>query len=218
MNFFPAIPRVTRTAFVLGAGLGTRLKALTVQRPKPLIPVANKPLITYAFDHLRGVGVERFVVNTHWCSEAYARAFPDAAYRGAALLFRDEQPEVLETAGGIWNARELLGGEAFIVYNGDILSDLPLAPALRATGVETTFDVREGKHRNRLIRLERVDTRPPWNEGPGPSASSAPSAEDAPQESPPSAGADGTTPPADGCAATVSAGVGAMPADDWGEV
>jgi len=114
-----------------------------------------------------------------------------------------------------------------------------LAPALRATGVETTFDVREGKHRNRLIRLERADTRPPRNAGPGPSASSAPSAEDAPQESPPSAGADGATPSADGwdasadgradghsgvadgadgCAATVSAGVGAMPADDWGEV
>jgi NDP-sugar pyrophosphorylase family protein len=121
-----------RTAFVLGAGLGTRLKSLTARRPKPLIPVANKPLITYAFDHLLGVGVERFVVNTHWRFEAYARVFPEPVYRGAALAFRDEQPEVLETAGGIWNVRDLLGGGAFLVYNGDILSDLPIEPALRA--------------------------------------------------------------------------------------
>lgn len=120
------------TAFVLGAGLGTRLRALTAQRPKPLIPVANQPLITYAFDHLLGAGVERFVVNTHWRSEAYARAFPDSSWRGAALTFCDEQPEVLETAGGIWNVRDLLGSGVFIVYNGDILSDLPLEPAIRA--------------------------------------------------------------------------------------
>src|SRR6202012_8681 len=92
-----------RPAFVLGAGLGTRLKSLTARRPKPLIPVANRPLITYAFDHLLGVGVERLVVNMHWRSEAYARFFPEPAYRSAPLAFRDEQPEVLETAGGIWN-------------------------------------------------------------------------------------------------------------------
>jgi NDP-sugar pyrophosphorylase family protein len=122
---------VIRIAFVLGAGLGTRLKPLTARRPKPLIPVANKPLITYAFDHLLGVGVERLVVNTHWCSEAYGQAFPEPAYRGMPLVFRDEQPEVLETAGGIWNVRELLGDGTFLVYNGDILSDLPLEPALR---------------------------------------------------------------------------------------
>ncbi len=58
-----------RTAFVLGAGLGTRLRPLTLVRPKPLIPVCNRPLITYAFDHLLAHGVERFVVNMHWRSE-----------------------------------------------------------------------------------------------------------------------------------------------------
>src|SRR5436190_1404092 len=100
-GFFSQFPRVIRTAFVLGAGLGTRLKSLTARRPKPLIPVANRPLITYAFDHLLGVGVERLVVNMHWRSEVYARAFPEAIYRGAPLSFCDEQPEVLETAGGI---------------------------------------------------------------------------------------------------------------------
>jgi mannose-1-phosphate guanylyltransferase len=136
---------VIRTAFVLGAGLGTRLKSLTARRPKPLIPVANQPLITYAFDHLLGAGIERLVVNMHWRSEAYGRFFPEPAYRGVPLAFRDEQPEVLETAGGIWNARDLLGTGTFLVYNGDILSDLPLEPALRAhldAGNEVTMVLR----------------------------------------------------------------------------
>ena len=121
-----------RTAFVLGAGLGTRLRTLTMRRPKPLIPVLNRPLITYAFDHLLGVGIDRLAVNTFWQAERYAEFFHDGNYRGAELLFRRESPEVLETAGGIWNARDLLRDEIFIVYNGDIFTDLPLEPALRA--------------------------------------------------------------------------------------
>jgi NDP-sugar pyrophosphorylase family protein len=76
--------------------------------------------------------VGRLVVNTHWRSEAYPRIFPEPAYRGVPIHFRDEQPEVLETAGGIWNVRDLLGQETFFVYNGDILSDLPLGRALKA--------------------------------------------------------------------------------------
>jgi NDP-sugar pyrophosphorylase family protein len=143
--FFDNPSPVIRTAFVLGAGLGTRLKSLTARRPKPLIPVANRPLIAYAFDHLLGAGIERLVVNTHWRSAAYPRFFPEPAYRGAALTFRDEQPEVLETAGGIWNVRDLLGSGTFLVYNGDILSDLPLAPAIEAhtlSGHEVTLVLR----------------------------------------------------------------------------
>ena len=134
-----------RTAFVLGAGLGTRLRPLTLRRPKPLIPVVNRPLISYAFDHLRGVGIDRLIVNTHWQAERYAEFFPDGNYGGAELHFRLESPEVLETAGGIWNVRDLLRDEPFIVYNGDIFTDLPLAPALaahRASGHEVTMVLR----------------------------------------------------------------------------
>ncbi|MEQ1862671.1 MAG: nucleotidyltransferase family protein [Chthoniobacteraceae bacterium] len=132
-------------AFVLGAGLGTRLRPLTAHCPKPLIPVANRPLLTYAFDHLLGAGVERFVVNTHWRAGAYPRAFPDAKYRGAPIVFREENPEVLETAGGIKNVEDVLRADPFWVYNGDILSTLPLAPALaahREAGNEVTLVLR----------------------------------------------------------------------------
>ncbi|MCB1278021.1 MAG: NTP transferase domain-containing protein [Prosthecobacter sp.] len=117
-------------AFVLGAGIGERLRPLTEQLPKPLVPVFHRPLITYAFDHLMAAGVSRLVVNTHHIPEAYAQAFPDQTYRGTPVQFRNESPVRLETAGGIANVRDLLGNDPFIVYNGDILTDLPLKPLL----------------------------------------------------------------------------------------
>jgi mannose-1-phosphate guanylyltransferase len=138
------------TAFVLGAGLGTRLRPLTDTLPKPLVPVIRKPLITFAFDHLiADAGVERFVINTHHRAEAYAAAFPDGTYRGRPLHFRHE-PVLLETAGGIKNVADLLPrDEPFWVYNGDILTDLPLAPALaqhRASGALVTLVLRTGQN------------------------------------------------------------------------
>ncbi len=138
-------PFIPETAFVLGAGLGTRLKALTQRLPKPLIPVENRPLITHAFDHLIASGVRRFVVNTHWLSAEYARAFPEAMHAGCPLQFVDEQPVVLETAGGLKNAEPLLRNRPFVVYNGDILTDLPLRrifDAHHASGNEVTLVLR----------------------------------------------------------------------------
>ncbi len=118
-------------AFVLGAGLGTRLRPLTEALPKPLIPLWHRPLITYAFDHLRTqAGVSQFIVNTHWHPEAYAAAFPDGSWQGVPITFRHE-PVLLETAGGLANIADLLPRDrSFWVYNGDILATLPLAPAL----------------------------------------------------------------------------------------
>ncbi len=116
-------------AFVLGAGLGTRLRPLTDQLPKPLIPVLHRPLITYAFDHLLGAGVKEFIVNTHHLPEKYAETFPDGRYRNAPITFRHE-PILLETAGGIANIADLVEDGPFLVYNGDILTTLPLEPLL----------------------------------------------------------------------------------------
>ena len=136
-----------KQAFVLAAGLGTRLRPLTDTLPKPLIPVGLKPLITFAFDHLiADAGVEEFIVNTHHLAGAYAEAFPEGAYRGRPLRFRHE-PVLLETGGGIRNIADLLrpGGGTLLIYNGDILTDLPLAPAIayhRASGNEVTLVLR----------------------------------------------------------------------------
>lgn len=138
------MPSSIRNAFVLGAGLGTRLNGLTTRKPKPLIPVCGKPLITFAFDHLLRNGITNLVVNTHHCPEAYAQAFADGSYHGVRIHFAHEI-DLLETAGGIKNVESLLGGEPFIVYNGDILTDLPIEHAMQhhlATGNEVTLVLR----------------------------------------------------------------------------
>ena len=113
----------------MGAGLGTRLRPLTEKLPKPLVPIFQKPLITFALDHLLAAGCERYCVNTHHEPQRFEEAFPEGSYRGKSLRFRHE-PVLLETAGGIANVADLLGDEPFLVYNADILSDLPLAPLL----------------------------------------------------------------------------------------
>jgi len=121
-----------KQAFVLGAGKGTRLKTLTASLPKPLIPIHQKPLISYAFDHLIASGYGHFMVNTHHLPEAFPPIFPDASYRDCPLNFRYE-PHLLETGGGIANLIDWLPKDrSFMVYNGDILSDMDLAPAIEA--------------------------------------------------------------------------------------
>lgn len=131
-------------AFVLGAGLGTRLKTLTERRPKPLIPIHGKPLITFVFDQLIAAGIGEIVVNSHHCHEEYERAFPDGIYRGARLIFEYE-PVLLETAGGIKNVERHMGGEAFLVYNGDVLTNVPVEKAIehhQCSGNEVTMVLR----------------------------------------------------------------------------
>lgn len=122
--------KIIKTAFILGAGLGTRLRPLTENMPKPLLPIAGRPMITYAMAHLRAAGVERFIINTHHCPEKYQDAFPGGDWQGIPITFRHE-PTLLDTAGGIKNIEDLLErDERLIVYNGDILTNMPLAPLL----------------------------------------------------------------------------------------
>jgi mannose-1-phosphate guanylyltransferase len=134
-------------AFVLGAGLGTRLRPLTDELPKPLVPIFQKPLITFAFDHLLAAGCERILVNTHHQPQAFAAAFPSGAYRGHEIEFHHE-PVLLETAGGIANVGNSLGEKPFLVYNADVLTDLPLEPLIEEhfrAGNLVTLALRSGE-------------------------------------------------------------------------
>src|SRR5690242_9433216 len=116
-------------AFVLGAGLGTRLRPLTEELPKPLVPIFQKPLITFALDHLIDLGIDKIFINTHRLPETFAAAFPDNRYSGLDLTFVNE-PVLLETGGGIKNIEAQLGREPFITYSGDVLTDVPLQPLI----------------------------------------------------------------------------------------
>jgi len=145
-------------AFVLGAGLGTRLRPLTDALPKPLIPIFQKPLITFALDHLCALGVESFVINTHHLATAFEKLFGDGTYAGHPLRVVHE-PDLLGTGGGIKNMEELLRPEPFIVYSGDLLTDFALEPlveehfrqgndvtlALRRTGLAAGVALQDGR-------------------------------------------------------------------------
>src|SRR5438309_5991365 len=116
-------------AFVLGAGRGTRLRPLTDYLPKPLVPIFQKPLITFALDHLIDLGIESFVINTHRLPEQFANAFPNWTYRDRPVRLVHE-PELLGTGGGIKNIEPYLESEPFIVYSGDVLTDMDLQPLI----------------------------------------------------------------------------------------
>ena len=119
-----------KTAFILGAGLGTRLLPLTQRIPKPLLEIGGRPMVTHAMDHLLEVGVDRFIVNTHHCPEVFSKKFPDRRWRGVPIIFRRELV-LLDTAGGLKNIEDLLNDdEAILCYNGDIITDLPLQKLL----------------------------------------------------------------------------------------
>lgn len=138
-----------KTAFILGAGQGTRLRPLTDACPKPLLPIGGRPIITYVMEHLLTAGVERFIVNTHHLADVYRQVFPERKWRGMPVIFRHE-PVLLDTAGGLKNIEDLLDNDDnILVYNGDVISDLPLARLLdahEAAGTEVTLALRSDGH------------------------------------------------------------------------
>jgi len=143
-------------AFVLGAGVGKRLRPLTDDLPKPLIPIFQKPLITFALDHLIGAGVNKFVINTHMLSELFRNFFGENRYANCPITLVHE-PELLETGGGIKNVERILASDPFITYSGDILTDVNPQPlidehfrcgndvtlALRQTGLASQMALRD---------------------------------------------------------------------------
>ncbi len=111
---------VPKTAMVMAAGLGKRMRPLTALRPKPLITVAGKPLIDHVFDRLRDAGVERAVVNVHYLADAL-EAHVMHRVSGLDVVVSDERAQLLETGGGLVKAREMLGEAPFLVVNSDNL-------------------------------------------------------------------------------------------------
>jgi len=115
----PAAP-VPEAAMVMAAGLGKRMRPLTATRPKPLIEVAGKPLIDHAFDRLRSAGVKRAVVNVHYLADAL-EAHVTHRVKDIEVVVSDERKRLMETGGGLVQARELLGDKPFICVNSDNL-------------------------------------------------------------------------------------------------
>ena len=140
-------------AFILGAGLGTRLQPLTHVLPKPLVPLFHQPLVYWALEACRAVGCSRFAINTHHLPEAW-NTFE---YGGVSYF---HEPILLETGGGIKNIEPWIEDGPLLIHNGDIYSSMPLrklVEAHEASNNTVTMALRsEGKAKHIALDGNRV--------------------------------------------------------------
>ncbi len=109
---------VPRTAMVMAAGLGKRMRPLTATRPKPLVEVAGKALLDHVLDRLRAAGVQRVVVNVHYLADAL-EAHLSTQVQDLEVAVSDERDLLLETGGGLKKALPLIDCDPFLAVNSD---------------------------------------------------------------------------------------------------
>jgi NDP-sugar pyrophosphorylase family protein len=129
-------------ALVLAAGLGTRLRPLTLGRAKPAVPVAGEPLARRIVGWLAAQGVTDITLNLHYLPESIAARIGDGSDLGATVRYSWEQPQVLGSAGGPRLALDIIGAERFWIVNGDTITDVSLAALHEAhcrTGAAVTM-------------------------------------------------------------------------------
>jgi len=128
---------IPRTAMVLAAGLGTRMRPLTDTMPKPLVPVAGRPLIDHVFDRLAEAGVERAIVNVHYLAEQIIAH--TASRTKPRVTISDERGLLLGTGGGVVKALPELGAAPFFHINSDTIWIDSVTPNL--TRLAQSFDL-----------------------------------------------------------------------------
>lgn len=115
-------------AMILAAGCGERMRPLTDHTPKPLLPIAGKPLIVWHIEHLAAAGFGELIINHSHLGQQIEDALGDGDRWGVRIHYSAEgDGKALETGGGIYNALPLLGDEPFLVINGDVFTDLDYA-------------------------------------------------------------------------------------------
>jgi N-acetyl-alpha-D-muramate 1-phosphate uridylyltransferase len=109
---------VPRTAMVMAAGLGKRMRPLTATRPKPLIEVAGQALLDHVLERLRASGVQKVVVNVHYLADS-VEAHLQSRKHGLEVQISDERRLLMETGGGLVQAAELIDSDPFLAINSD---------------------------------------------------------------------------------------------------
>ncbi|MCL2022319.1 MAG: nucleotidyltransferase family protein [Betaproteobacteria bacterium] len=130
---------------ILAAGRGERMRPLTDTTPKALLPVGGKPLIVWHLERLKQAGFSRVLINLAHLGDQIQDAIGDGANWNLSIVYSQEPPGALETAGGIARVLPLLGDHPFLVINADVFCDWPLESA-RITPMQ-----------NRLAHLLLVD-------------------------------------------------------------
>jgi N-acetyl-alpha-D-muramate 1-phosphate uridylyltransferase len=131
-----ALPERPRVAMILAAGRGVRLRPLTDTTPKPLLRVHGQPLIERHVMGLARSGIGRIVINLAWLGAQIREYLGDGARYGVSIIYSEEQPRALETAGGIFRALPHLAPGPFAVVNGDIYTNFPFETLAVASGRE----------------------------------------------------------------------------------
>ena len=114
---------------ILAAGLGTRLRPLTDELPKPLVPVGDRPSVAHVAAELAAAGITEVVLNTHHLAEAFTAEVLASLPVDLRVV---HEPEILGTGGGVANAAPLLGEGLVVVWNGDILARVDLRAMIEA--------------------------------------------------------------------------------------
>jgi NDP-sugar pyrophosphorylase family protein len=141
---------------ILAAGLGTRLRPLTETLPKPLLPVAGRPLIVWNLLLLRRHGITDAIVNLHHLGDLIERELGDGSSLGMRLSYSRE-PALLGTGGGLKQAEPFFGGEPFLAINADTLVEIDLGAMMaahRAGRALATMALREDPDADRWGALE----------------------------------------------------------------
>ena len=120
-------------AMILAAGRGERMRPLTDNIPKPLLPVAGKPMVQYTIETLVKAGFDDIIINLAYLGTSVASTLGNGEQFNARISYSHEGENGLETAGGIIHALPLLGSEPFLVVNGDIASDFCFAKLYNKT-------------------------------------------------------------------------------------
>ena len=115
---------------VIAGGLGTRLRPLTLTRPKPLMPLAGAPLLEYQLSYLRSAGISEVCFATNYMADAVEKEFGDGSRLGMKISYAVEE-EPLDTAGAIRNAYDAIPGEDCVVFNGDVIHGFDIADIIR---------------------------------------------------------------------------------------
>jgi mannose-1-phosphate guanylyltransferase/phosphomannomutase len=134
---------------VMAAGAGTRLRPLTFSVPKPMVPIANRPVLEYTIDNLKRHGITELVLNLHSHPELIRNHFKNGEHWGVNIQYSHE-PELLGTAGGVRKVASFLQGDTFFVMSGDGLTDIDLTQML---------DFHKSQKASATIGLKAIDTR-----------------------------------------------------------
>jgi len=134
-------------AVIIAGGLGTRLRPLTYNTPKPVVPVANRPFVVHQIEHLRRHGVDEIILNLHYLSDSIKKLLGDGREWGVKIHYSIEDSP-LGTAGAVKNAEEFFDQGPMLVFNGDILTDI---------NISQVVDFHKKKNARATLTLTRVE-------------------------------------------------------------